>query len=323
MIGFASILACQVCRTRHREADRCNPRATTRLTPHCSRRAWPPSPAALNALTRRRARTDRLRPPRWAEYAVECAAVAAPRELRKPPITEALIDFRVLLSTPVSREALQPLVTALQPEFPDVQEQHDIQAEFRVEQGRVVPPETRQIFQGIKLSKDGGRRQVQFRTDGFTFNNVGKYIGGDGLIEETLALWPRYVAVARPERVNRLAMRDINTLPDLPWREGDPFDRFLNAAAELPEPGPQAVSEFLSRVVAHDPLGATAIVTQRFAPGTDGVHPFQLMIDVDVFFAKEIGTDPAELRQMLTILRGVKNRSFFSVLTDEAVMLYA
>src|SRR5688572_9543419 len=115
-------------------------------------------------------------------------AVAAPRELRRPPITEALIDFRILPAAPISKESLHPLVAEVRHEFPDVQERHDIQAEFRVENGRVVPPEARQIFQGVKLSKEGGRRQVQFRTDGFTFNNVGEYIGGDALIEETLAL---------------------------------------------------------------------------------------------------------------------------------------
>ena len=249
--------------------------------------------------------------------------VAEPRQLRNPPITEALIDFRVLLSAPVSKEVLHPLVIALQPDFPDVQERHDIEAQFRVENGRMVPPEARQIFQGVKLSKEGGRRQVQFRNDGFTFNNVGEYIGGDALIEETLALWERYVAVAKPERVTRLAMRYINTLPDLPWRVGDPFGRYLKAAAELPEPGPQSVSEFLSRVVARDPLGPTAIVTQKFIPAAESAHPFQLTIDVDVFFVQEINTDAAELRPMLAILRDVKNRSFFSLLTDEAVMLYS
>jgi uncharacterized protein (TIGR04255 family) len=246
-------------------------------------------------------------------------AVAAPRELRRPPITEALIDFRILPAAPISKESLHPLVAEVRHEFPDVEERHDIQAEFRVENGRVVPPEARQIFQGVKLSKEGGRRQVQFRTDGFTFNNVGEYIGGDALIEETLALWSRYATLAKATRVTRLAMRSINTL-SLPWRPGDAFERFLEAAAELPEPGPQSVSEFLRRVVAHDLLGPKAVVTQKFR--IDPTQTFKLTIDVDVFFEEEIGTEPSELRPRLDTLRDVKNRSFFTLLTEEAVKLY-
>jgi uncharacterized protein (TIGR04255 family) len=262
---------------------------------------------------------DRTKCPRQFRYN---ARVAAPRQLRTPPIIEALIDFRVLLSAPISKDSLRPLIEEVRQEFPEVHEQQHFEAAFRVEDGRMVPPEAREIFQGVRLTKNDGNRQVQFRTDGFTFNNVGQYIGGDALIAEALALWPRYVAVARPDKVTRLAMRYINRLMDLPWRQGDPFGRFLGAAAELPEPGPQAVTEFLSRTVAHDARGPTAIVTQNFGPGPDPQHPFQITLDVDVFVQELLPTEPAELRPKLDTLRDVKNRAFFSLLTEEAVKLY-
>src|SRR5262245_39580507 len=247
--------------------------------------------------------------------------MATPQPLRNPPIVEALIDLRILTATAVSKESLLPLVADLKETMPGLQQKVKVEANFRVEAGRMVPPEAKQIFQGVKVATSDGRRQAQFRTDGFTFNNVGPYIGGDALIRESLELWDRYSAVVKPQSVTRIAMRYINKLA-LPWQAGDPFTRFLKAVPELPEPGPQSVSMFASRVVAHDPLGATAVVAQKMDPVTPPAEHPTLTIDCDVFMEKELPIDAAALRPLLEVLRDVKNRCFFSLLDDEAVKLY-
>ena len=117
----------------------------------------------------------------------------------------------------------------------------------------------------------------------------------------------------------RLALRYLNRL-DLPLRSGDEFRRFLTSSPELPEGAPQRVRGFLSRIIARDESGATAVVTQKLDPA-DG-FPVTVIVDVDVFFLEELGTHSEDLHRFLEMLRNVKNRTFFALLTEEAVKLY-
>ncbi|MPZ19383.1 MAG: TIGR04255 family protein [Luteitalea sp.] len=246
--------------------------------------------------------------------------MVAPQQLARPPITEALVDFRIIADQAIHLERLQPLRAELSDSFPKVDEKKGFQAEFRVEAGNLLPPVARDLgFQGVWLTSTDGNRIVQFRVDGFTFNNVGAYIGGETLLDEALRLWTRFAHIVRPAAVTRLALRYLNRL-DLPLRDGEQLDRFLTAAPELPEGAPQRLSSFLSRVVAHDETDANVVVTQKL--DTTGKFPVPIVIDVDAFFAKELDPNAQSLRGMLEILRALKNRVFFSLLTQEAVNLY-
>src|SRR5688572_9268325 len=110
--------------------------------------------------------------------------MSEPRELSKPPITEALVDIRTAVDSAIDRTRLEPLLSALASAYPKVDERRSVIAEFRVEAGLLVPPSSRDLgFQGVWVSSVDGRRTAQFRPDGFTFNNVGGYLGGDQLLE--------------------------------------------------------------------------------------------------------------------------------------------
>ncbi len=246
--------------------------------------------------------------------------MAVPRRLRKPPITEAIVDFRIVADAAITRERLEPICVALREQFPNIEEKRQFVAEFRVENGRLIPPSSKDLgFQAVWLTSQDRRRIAQFRTDGCTLNQVAEYTGGDELIESALALWTEYAAVIKPKAVTRLALRYLNQL-NLPFRQGDEFEVFLVAPPELPEGAPQKVSDFLSRIVAHDDTGAHAIVTQKMQSGP--MVPVPVVIDVDVFFDIEISPDVRELRPFLSLLRDLKNRCFFSLLTEEAVKLF-
>jgi uncharacterized protein (TIGR04255 family) len=247
--------------------------------------------------------------------------MAEPRNLARPPITEALVDLRILGDPAIDASRLQPLRETLADTFPKVEEKRLFRSEFRVEEGKILPPESTDMgFQGLWFASDDGSRIAQFRTDGFTFNNVGlgRYIGGSDLIDESLRLWSLYAGITRPSAVVRLALRYLNRL-DLPLGDGDEFSQFLTAPPELPVPAPQRVSSFVSRVVAQDDSGASAIVTQKL---DTPASPVPLIVDVDVFFSLELEPRPDHLRRFLGMLRALKNRCFFALLTEEAVKLY-
>jgi len=247
--------------------------------------------------------------------------VVAPRQLSRPPITEALVDIRIAADAAIDRTRLEPLCAVLHDQYPKLDEKRQLLTEFRVEAGKMIPPSSRDLgFHGVWLTSSDGTRIAQFRTDGFTLNNVGAYLGGEALIEEALGLWRQFAKIAEPTAVTRLALRYINRL-ELPFAQEDEFKRFLNAPAELPEEAPQMVSGFLTRVVAQDESGASSIITQKLDGAPLG-SPVPVIIDIDVSFSREFEPDPSTLRPFLGTLRTLKNRCFFALLTDEAANLY-
>jgi uncharacterized protein (TIGR04255 family) len=249
--------------------------------------------------------------------------MATVRHLRNAPISEALVDIRMATDASLDRSALKPLEEELRARFPKIQEKRGFLAEFRVEEGKLGVPSARDMgFQGLRLTSDDGTRVVQFRPDGFTLNNVGAYVGGDPLLKEALEIWGRFAARAHPKTVTRVALRYLNRL-ELPFREGDDFHRFLVAPPELPVGSPQRVSGFLSRVIAIDEMGASAIITQKLEETTQPQRVPTVIIDIDVFRGGDFGIDSDDLKPILEELRQIKNRAFFSLLTEEAVKMYS
>jgi uncharacterized protein (TIGR04255 family) len=246
-----------------------------------------------------------------------------PRDLKRAPITEALVDVRILADATLTAERLRPLAESIADEYPKLDERRGFSAQLRVEGGKIVPSSQDLGFGGIWLTSRDGNRIAQFRTDGFTLNNVGGgYVGGDVLIDEALRLWEMFAHVVRASAVTRLALRYINRL-ELPLKGGDDFGRFLAKPPELPPEAPQAFSKFLSRIEAEDgATKATVVVTQKF-DGTEGpTVPVPVIIDIDAFFPRQSDASTATLRRELVVLRALKNRCFFSLLTEAAVNLY-
>ena len=243
-----------------------------------------------------------------------------PRPLNRPPIVEALVDLRA--SVPGDPKMFKALADALKDEFPTRQDRRDIKAKMEVKDGKLVPSDVHsQVFGGVRIANADQTIYVQFRPDGFTLNNMKIYVGGDQLIEKSLTLWELLVERTKPEIVSRVALRYINRL-ELPLIEGAEFNRYLTSPPELPEGGPQLISEFLSRIVGHDEQRqATAVVIQQLKKQQAG-PPITITVDVNVFQTGDFPVDSTALREVLDSLRMLKNETFFSLLTDETVSFY-
>lgn len=245
--------------------------------------------------------------------------MAARRPLARPPIKEALVDFRVAFDPPLERERLQSLREPVSPDYPVVDEKRAFRAEVRFDKGRLSPSTDDLGFHGLFFSTNDRKRLAQFRRDGFTLNQLAPYLGADALIPEALRLWELYRNTSQPTSVTRVALRYINSLR-LPLRTSESFSRFMTAAPEMPPSTPQGISGFLTRVVAHEDSNIV-IVTQKLDPrAEDGLAPYTL--DIDAHRTGELPADSEELLGIFERLRELKNRIFFEFLTDEAVELY-
>lgn len=245
--------------------------------------------------------------------------MAIPRVLSRPPITEALIDLRTAVDSAIDAARLQGLRTALQADYPNVEERHQVQAQFRFQDGGLVLPPAENLFHGLFFRTTDGLRIAQFRRDGFTLNQLAPYANADVLIAEALRLWHLYRDAVQPAAISRVACRYINSLR-LPYGPRDDFRRFLTAAPNVPAEAPQSVSSFLSRVMAHEG-DDVVILTHKLEDAIPG-EPIPVTLDIDVFRPGAFSAEGQELLGILERLRQLKNRVFFASLTDEAVELF-
>jgi uncharacterized protein (TIGR04255 family) len=119
--------------------------------------------------------------------------MAHPRPLARPPITEALVDFRAKLIG--EEKAFQAVAEGFSLEFPKREPTRGIQAELKIEDGKLVPPLATDLgFQGMRLTNADSTLVIQFGPQGFTLNNLKTYIGGDALIDRALHTWSEVTA---------------------------------------------------------------------------------------------------------------------------------
>jgi uncharacterized protein (TIGR04255 family) len=240
----------------------------------------------------------------------------APRHLRVAPIVEAIIDFRVKARPGLEHRDFESLKGQLSARFPHVDEQRGGTVTFQLTPAGVQPSTTEQGgFQGLVFRSSDEKLLAQFRIDGFTLNRRKPYTSWEELRPIALDLWRLYCSVARPEGVNRLALRFINQLVLPVDAEETDFDRYLTMAPFLPPELPQIVSAFLTRTTIHDrDRGLAAHVAQAF--GSDSERRMVYVLDIDAY--REGAWTPSDpgVEATLDALREMKNLIFFSGLTE-------
>lgn len=245
----------------------------------------------------------------------------APQHLRKAPITEALIDFRIDRAPGVTPETFEAVRASVLDRFPLVEEKRGVQAKLEIQAGRLTA-DTRDLgFQGLHFKTADGRTIAQFRPDGFTLNRLKPYSSWDELFPEALRLWSLYRDSVAPQSVKRVALRYINHLT-FPLESGEQLALYLTTPSPVPPDLPPRVSSFLTRVVIHDDqTPVSASVTQSMQPSTQS-GLVTVLLDIDAFHAVELSPDPEALSPVFERLHTFKNRVFFSSLTERAIGLY-
>ena len=250
--------------------------------------------------------------------------MAKPRHLAHAPITEALVDLHV--------EQDNLSFAKLQAAFGDLDFGYYLKGP--IAQGRIgfkltgdgKQPETMaesaQI--GLRLHSNDEKYIAQCRVNGFTLSRLPPYEDWPSLINETKKIWSIYRQRTRPIKVIRIATRFINNL-QLPLMQGEPFQKYLEKFADVPEEVPQSLTAFYQRFQLVDQLSmATVNLTlalESLPPGKpEPVIP--VIFDIDAFVHKELDIEDVELWNILDNLRELKNRCFFSALTEPALELY-
>jgi uncharacterized protein (TIGR04255 family) len=246
--------------------------------------------------------------------------MAQPRHLAHAPITEGLIDFRVEAPDGATVDSLVAAI-ARRNNFGYTLKNPIVRSEFGfsldVQQARAIAHDARATGIGIRLHSPDERYVALLSIEGFTLSRLEPYESWEGLLREALPLWRGYAECLGPGTITRVATRYINNLR-LPTPE---LERFLDLLPRLPQ-GLPAISGFLERYELLDaPTQATVLLTETLPEASSG-PPVPVILDIDAFSSVRFPMDEPGAWLYLERLRVLKNRVFFTCLTEDAVELY-
>ncbi len=243
------------------------------------------------------------------------------RHLNNAPITEALIDIRAKLPDSFQIEEFIPLKKKLSRNYPTLNKQLLFKGHHEIKNGKYIDPHIEDLgIQGFLFKTNDKKQVVQFRNDGFTFNRLKPYSEWVDIRKEAQELWPLYMKIAKPEALTRLAVRYINKI-NIPLPFND-FSEYLISAPNIPEKLPQAVVGFLNRVTIYD---STQDITANITHSFENVHQsnsITIILDIDVYKQGDFPIDNKEMWYIFEKLRDMKNRIFFSSITEKAARLF-
>jgi len=240
--------------------------------------------------------------------------MATVRHLRNAPITEAVIDFRVVLPKEFRPEILRDAKSRLANEYSKSDEQEGFGGTIELRVGQATQNVRDIGFQGIWLKSEDEKTVAQFRINGFTLNRLKPYAGWDAFFEAAMRAWSVYVDLAKPQSVTRIALRYINHMP-LPG-VGAELNDFIHTAPRLPPSVPDVLSGFATRVVLEHPeRRVSANVVQVLEVGMDS-SATTLLLDIDAHKVGDFSVTKEVLAGILQDLRAYKNNIFFGSLTD-------
>jgi uncharacterized protein (TIGR04255 family) len=247
--------------------------------------------------------------------------MAEVRHLRNAPITEAIIDFRVKTKSGFDVESFRSLKHRLESQLPVLEEQQFIEGRFEIGPGgkSVSQYAKHGELHGFWFKSSDGLNIAQFRRDGFTFNRLKPYTSWQELFPRVWELWQLYVETGAAEFVTRIATRYINSLA-LPASRKD-LSEFLTEPPSVPEEVSGEIASFLSRIVINTPEGLNANITQALG---HAVEPSSVVVilDIDAYAQRELEIGDDSVPRIFSGLRDLKNRIFFSSITEEAARLF-
>lgn len=243
------------------------------------------------------------------------------KHLANAPITEALIDIKGELSDEIDLGVLEGFHELVRENYPTKHSRFSgtVKIEFKGEDKTEIVDKTSQKDGFFFLSNDG-KQIVQARLDGFTFNRLKPYEDWSIFSDEAKILWDRYVQVAKPSRITRLALRYINNI-EIPLPIKD-FKEYILTTPEIAPNLPQTLSNYFMRLVIPDQkTGAVAIITQAMKMQDSSKDVINLIFDIETYFGGSFLVDSDEIWGKFEILHNLKNEIFFETITEKTERL--
>ncbi len=237
--------------------------------------------------------------------------------LSKAPIVEAALEVRVVPITKWDENALTHELKSRLTDYPNAEPLR--LAKFEVKRDRPAEPRVEDFgCVGLKLPSANKLHIAQFNKESFVFSRLRPYEDWDQFRGEALRLWKVYCELLNPCQITRIGLRFINRIAI----RGDSVQ--LGDYYRYPPTSPKELDWPLAGYLHHEVMqvpetefSVNVIKTVQNAHGETG-----LILDIDVFWQdpkNQSKYSEVFLLESLESMRWVKNKVFFSSLTDTAV----
>jgi len=234
--------------------------------------------------------------------------------LSKAPIVEAVIEIRVVPSAKWDESSLQSELKRHLPDYPKVETMR--QKSFQLP----IRKQNNPIFEdlgcvGFKVHSIDNLHIAQFNKEAFVFSRLKPYEDWEQLSGEALRLGAIYYELLKPKEVIRVGLRFINRIA-IKQEKVEFADYYKYPPAPLKE-----LDWTLTGYLHHDVMQVPGtayrvnlIKTVQNVPGEIG-----LILDIDVFTQNPFEYNEPRIKECLEKMRWVKNKIFFSSMTEKVL----
>lgn len=250
-----------------------------------------------------------------------------PRLLESPPIKEAVFEIKVESKPEMSLGDLEGFKAAVKDEYPDSETKIDLQGKITVEKGAI--PESLKLTQrkdGIIFRSQNGDKVAQARLDGFAFSLVNNYQDWQTFFGKAFRLWEVYRSTTKPVKIERLALRFINSLdiPSVGAEESINLDEYITVLPSMGDNLNGPIQESLLRILFEDQdFSPSKGILTEIVRGTGNTDSFGLNVILDIDVYQTVSFLPEEDEAISSVfqenLRKFKNKVFFGALTRKAL----
>ncbi|MDD3846874.1 MAG: TIGR04255 family protein [Syntrophorhabdaceae bacterium] len=239
--------------------------------------------------------------------------------LSRAPITEAVIEIRVVLESPWDENQVESQLKERLPEYPVFTSQKEFKQEFQFGVSSEAP--AKQTFKdmglkGFRFKSEDNHHIAQFNRDGFVFSRLQPYADWQEFITEALRLWQIYSELTRPRKALRIGLRFINRL-------ACPLDSFeLTDYLRIVPVPPIGLDVPFAGFLHHEtltipehPYLIKIVKTTQPPQGPEG-KDVGLIIDIDVLRNDTFDASSEIIKGYLEEMRWLKNKAFFGSITD-------
>lgn len=233
------------------------------------------------------------------------------------PIVEAVIHWKAHSGTKLDADAFLAKLTEKLPDYPEPQRQQEIHVGAEINSGG-SSVQQKQVWRGFRFESEDKLHVAQFTRNGFSFSRLKPYEDWSQFEAEALRLWKINCEVADPPEVQRLGVRFINLIG---LESIDKLDEVLVSPPVAPASMGVRVQGFMHQtrfeIPGHD-YNLNVIQTVQ-PPAAQTTADFRLILDLDVFTTQRSAVTDEILQQRLAEMRWIKNKAFFSFLTENAL----
>jgi uncharacterized protein (TIGR04255 family) len=239
----------------------------------------------------------------------------AVRHYSRAPITEAILDLKVILPDNFPIEKFLEIQARVRDRFPTSEPIHV--GSLAIQAGPEIQVDASRLHSGFLFRSKDGLRIFQATLQGFTFNRLAPYNSWEEFSNDARNLWEIYKDICKPAFVTRAAVRYINRI-DIPVEGPIKLQDYLKTAPDIASGLPQKnlSSFFMQLQIPQEDLNCMLVINETLAlPPSPGF--ISVIFDIDLFRQQAWQSDDEDIWDFLTQLRERKNQVFRESITEK------